>query len=210
MSREPVIACRPTVYWMQSRRTDGRCPAPPPPGHAPVPGGRAPLTRCCVGRGGGVMRCAGWPGASARGAPAPAAPDRRRVGRRPGFGGARLVRGVGTRRVRSRRPLSISRLPTASAQTTGSRRNISRSGRVGPANNSARHPRRGPARACVRPRRPAPSPRGPRSRAGSYLWPVREPRRTGGRCPATAAPGHAPVPGGRAPLRGGASYEAEG
>ena len=58
-----------------------------------------------------------------------------------GFGGARLVRGVGTRRVRSRRPLSISRLPTASAQTTGSRRNISRSGRVGPANNSARHPR---------------------------------------------------------------------
>ncbi len=29
-------------------------------------------------------------------------------------------------------------------------------------------PRRGPARACVRPRRPAPSPRGPRSRAGSY------------------------------------------
>ena len=74
-----------------------------------------------------------------------------------GFGGARLVRGVGTRRVRSRRPLSISRLPTASAQTTGSRRNISRSGRVGPANNSARHPRRGPARACVRPRRPAPS-----------------------------------------------------
>ena len=67
----------------EPRRTDGRCPAPPPPGHAPVPGGRAPLTRCCVGRGGGVMRCAGWPGASARGAPAPAAPDRRRVGRRP-------------------------------------------------------------------------------------------------------------------------------
>ena len=43
-----------------------------------------------------------------------------------------------------------------------------------------------------------------------HLWPVREPRRTGGRCPATAAPGHAPVPGGRAPLRGAASYEAEG
>ena len=40
--------------------------------------------------------------------------------------------------------------------------------------------------------------------------PVREPRRTGGRCPATAAPGHAPVPGGRAPLRGSASHEAEG
>ena len=48
--------------------------------------------------------------------------------------------------------------------------------------------------------------------AGRFVhrWPVREPRRTGGRCPATAAPGHAPVPGGRAPLRGAASYEAEG
>ena len=56
----------------------------------------------------------------------------------------------------------------------------------------------------------APAPRVPRSRAGSYLWPVREPRRTGGRCPATAAPGRVPVPGGRAPLCGGASYEAEG
>ena len=42
----------------------------------------------------------------------------------------------------------------------------------------------------------APAPRVPRSRAGSYRWPVREPRRTGGRCPATAAPGHAPVAGG--------------
>ena len=41
-------------------------------------------------------------------------------------------------------------------------------------------------------------------------WPVREPRRTGRRCPATAAPGHAPVRRGRAPLRGAASYEAEG
>ncbi len=39
---------------------------------------------------------------------------------------------------------------------------------------------------------------------------MREPRRTGGRCPATAAPGHTPVPGGRAPLRGAASYEAKG
>ena len=47
--------------------------------------------------------------------------------------------------------------------------------------------------------------------AGRFVSvPVREPRRTGGRCPATAAPGHAPVPGGRAPLRGAASYEAEG
>ena len=73
-----------------------------------------------------------------------------------------------------------------------------------------RPPRPGPGRARVRRRRPAPSLRVPRSRAGSYRWPVREPRRTGGRCPATAAPGHAPVPGGRAPLRGAASYEAEG
>ena len=56
----------------------------------------------------------------------------------------------------------------------------------------------------------APASRVPRSRAGSCLWPVREPRRTGGRCPATAAPGRVPVPGGRAPLCGGASYEAEG
>ena len=43
-----------------------------------------------------------------------------------------------------------------------------------------------------------------------HLWPVREPRRTGGRCPATAAPGLAPVPAGRAPLRSAASYEAKG
>ena len=43
-----------------------------------------------------------------------------------------------------------------------------------------------------------------------HLWPVREPRRTGGRCPVTAAPGRVPVPGGRAPLCGGASYEPEG
>ena len=75
---------------------------------------------------------------------------------------------------------------------------------------SGMHPPPGPGRARVRRRRPAPSLRGPRSRAGSYLWPVREPRRTGGRCPATAAPGHAPVPGGRASLRGAASYKAEG
>ena len=48
--------------------------------------------------------------------------------------------------------------------------------------------------------------------AGRFVsvGPVREPRRTGGRCPATAAPGHAPVRRGRAPLRGAASYEAEG
>ena len=75
---------------------------------------------------------------------------------------------------------------------------------------SGMHPQPGPGCARVRRRRPAPSLRLPRSRAGSYRWPVREPRRTGGRCPATATPGHAPVPGGRAPLRGAASYEAEG
>ena len=70
-------------------------------------------------------------------------------------------------------------------------------------------PRSGQVRACGA-ASTRPVARVPRSRAGSYRWPVREPRRTGGRCPATAAPGHAPVPGGRAPLRGAASYEAEG
>ena len=43
------------------------------------------------------------------------------------------------------------------------------------------NPRPGPARARVQGRRPAPSPRVPRSRAASYLWPVRPyavPRRT--------------------------------
>ena len=34
----------------------------------------------------------------------------------------------------------------------------------------ARHPRRGPVRACVEPRRPAPSPRVPRSRARPSVW----------------------------------------
>ena len=58
-------------------------------------------------------------------------------------------------------------------------------------------------RACVRPRRPAPSPRGPRSRAGSY---------TCGLCASRGAQagGVRPLPPpGRAPLRGAASYEAE-
>ena len=47
---------------------------------------RPALTRCRVVRGGGAARCAGRrcrPGARARGAPAPAAPDTRRAGRRP-------------------------------------------------------------------------------------------------------------------------------
>ena len=48
-----------------------------------------------------------------------------------------------------------------------------------------------------RPRRPAPSPRVPRSRDGSSVRPRRDPRRTDGRCPAR-------------PLRGAASHEAEG
>ena len=51
-----------------------------------------------------------------------------------------------------------------------------------------RPPRPGPGRARVRRRRPAPSLRVPRSRAGSYRWPVHEPRRTDGRCPAPTAP----------------------
>ena len=53
---------------------------------------------------------------------------------------------------------------------------------------SGMHPQPGPGRARVRRRRPAPSPRVPRSRAASYLWPVREPRRPGGRCPANCRP----------------------
>ena len=40
----------------------------------------------------------------------------------------------------------------------------------------------------ARRRRPATSPRVPRSLAGSYLWPGRDRRRTEGRCPAPAAP----------------------
>ena len=46
---------------------------------------------------------------------------------------------------------------------------------------SGMHPQPGPGRARVRRRRPAPAPRVPRSRAASYLWPVRPyavPRRT--------------------------------
>ena len=53
---------------------------------------------------------------------------------------------------------------------------------------SGMHPQPGPGCARVRRRRPAPSLRVPRSRAGSYWWPVREPRRTDGRCPAPTAP----------------------
>ena len=87
-------------------------------------------------------------------------------------------------------------------------------GRYRPGRTASRHgpsePRSSPARARGRLRRPASLPRVPRSRTGPSVWPGREPRRTDGRCPATAAPGHAPVPGGRAPLRGAASYEAEG
>ena len=53
---------------------------------------------------------------------------------------------------------------------------------------SGMHPQPGPGCARVRRRRPAPSLRVPRSRAGSYRWPVRELRRTGGRCPAKGRP----------------------
>ena len=44
--------------------------------------------------------------------------------------------------------------------------------------------RSGPARVRVRPRRPAPLPRVPRSRAGPYSGPRRDLRRTDRRCPA--------------------------
>ena len=53
-----------------------------------------------------------------------------------------------------------------------------------------------------------PSP-APEARAGPAVWPGREPQRTDGRCPATAAPAPRPRAGPR-PLRGAASYEAEG
>ena len=71
-------------------------------------------------------------------------------------------------------------------------------------------PRSGPARARVRPRRPALLPRVPRSLAGSYPGPGREPRRTDGRCPAPAASKWRAGAGCRASLRGGASHEVEG
>ena len=65
-------------------------------------------------------------------------------------------------------------------------------GRYRPGRTASRHgtsePRSSPARARGRPRRPASSPRVPRSRTGPSVWPGREPRRTDGRCPATAAP----------------------
>ena len=61
------------------------------------------------------------------------------------------------------------------------------------------------ARAYVRPRRPAPSPRVPRSRAGSYLCASRGAQAGGVRPPAASR-----CRGGRAPLRGAASHEAEG
>ena len=50
------------------------------------------------------------------------------------------------------------------------------------------------ARARVQPRRPATSPRVPRSRAGPYLWPGGDPQRTNGRCPAIAGGGHRASP----------------
>ena len=49
-------------------------------------------------------------------------------------------------------------------------------------------------RESSRRRRPAPSPRVPRSRAASHLWPVRDPRLTDGRCPAPAARRRFPGP----------------
>ena len=66
---------------------------------------------------------------------------------------------------------------------------------------SGMHPQPGPGCARVRRRRPAPSLRVPRSRAGSYRCPVREPRRTDGRCPAPSAPWPRAVAGGGALMR---------
>ena len=60
--------------------------------------------------------------------------------------------------------------------------------------------------ASPRPRRRVCHDRGPRRIGGPCVSRGAQ----AGRCPATAAPGHAPVRGGRAPLRGAASYEAEG
>ena len=106
---------------------------------------------------------------------------------------------------RTRRPPSRPRQRTNSEYPSG-RRDAARRGSVAslvdpilvPGGSPAgRHPPPGPGRARVRRRRPAPSLRVPRSRAGSSLWPVREPRRPGGRCPATAAPGHEAAGGAR-------------
>ena len=76
----------------ESRRTDGRCPAPRrPPARRLRAGGRGParaLTRCRVARGGGARRCAtqrGRPRGAGDGPvpPAPVAPDRRPADPRP-------------------------------------------------------------------------------------------------------------------------------
>ena len=75
------------------------------------------------------------------------------------------------------------------------------------------HPRRGPARVRGRPRRPAPSPRVPRSRASpsvvAWARPAAHRRAVSGpRGPPVRSRGS--VPGGRAPLRGAVSHEAKG
>ena len=62
-------------------------------------------------------------------------------------------------------------------------------------------------RARGRPRRAAPSPCVPRSLAGPYGGPGRDPRRTTGRW---SGPHHPPPTRRGALLRGAASYEAEG
>ncbi len=77
---------RPVWPGRDPRRTDERCPAPAAPAPRPRAGPRA-LTRCRGARGGGPARGAGRRGRSCGAAdglapPAPAAPDRRRVGPR--------------------------------------------------------------------------------------------------------------------------------
>ena len=71
----------------------------------------------------------------------------------------------------------------AGHEAAGGARSATPRGRVWPCAGEwhpafRQHPPPGPGRARVRRRRPAPSLRVPRSRAGSSLWPVREPRRT--------------------------------
>ena len=97
LAARPVASCatiagRPVRWdWTRSpahRRAVSDHRREPAPGGAAVSPLRLAVTRCRVVRGGGVMRCAGRRGRP-RGAadglapPAPAAPDRRRAGRRP-------------------------------------------------------------------------------------------------------------------------------
>ena len=83
--RGPLRTCGPV---REPRRTGERCPATAAPPAACRCRGRRALTRWCVARGGGPAlgagrRCRSCGAADGLAPPAPAAPDRRRVGRRP-------------------------------------------------------------------------------------------------------------------------------